>query len=244
MPVGGSDFGTLPPAGTRLDLANVWADGQWQFRPGSSVAFSSGASLPALTTAPTAPTGGAILYSSSGGVLSFVSSTGQTAVVGGVTQSQTSTVTVANSNTATSLQSYTVPANDPAAGAIYNIYGYGVYSDTGTPTLTFTLYWGGVGGTSLATFTSAALGSGVTNVPFVYEATLTFRSTTSAVANLNMNLGTTAAGASASYVATPSAPTTGLTTTAASALTVGVTWSAASASNTISLLGGFVERVA
>lgn len=243
MPVGGADFGTIPPAGTRLDLSNVWFDGAIQFRSGGSATFNNGASVPTLTAAPTTPASGSVLYASNGGVLTSVSSTGQVTSVGGVVQAQTSTVTVANTAAATALQSYTVPANDPVAGAVYNMMGYGLYSDTGTPTLTFTLYWGGVAGTALGTFTTAALGSGVSNVPFSYDAMVTFRSTTSAWANITLTLGTAATGTGSSYVISPTAATA-VTVTSANALTLGVTWSAASSSNTISLVGGVVERLA
>lgn len=37
MPVGGSDFGTLPPAGTSLDLTNKWIDGTYTFRSGGKM---------------------------------------------------------------------------------------------------------------------------------------------------------------------------------------------------------------
>lgn len=53
MPVGGSDFGTLPPAGTELVLANVWYDGAVQVRSGGSLTINSGGTLTAtagLTT--------------------------------------------------------------------------------------------------------------------------------------------------------------------------------------------------
>lgn len=231
------------PYGTALVTSGVWFDGPVQFRSGGSVAFNGGSTLPTLSSTPSTPVGSSVLYSTNGGVLAAISPTGQVTTIGGVTQAQSTTVTVANTAAVTALQSYTVPAGDPVAGAIYNLYGYGIYSDTGTPTLAFTAYWGGVAGTSLTTFTSAALGSGVTNVPFVYEVAINFRTATSAVANINMNLGTTAAGASSNYVITSTAPVT-VTSNVASAMTVGVTWSAASASNTISLLGGWVERIA
>lgn len=45
MPVGGSDFGTLPPAGTELVLANVWNDGAVQFRSGSSLTTNAGSTV-------------------------------------------------------------------------------------------------------------------------------------------------------------------------------------------------------
>lgn len=45
MPVGGSDFGTLPPAGTELVLANVWYDGAVQVRSGASLTSNSGSTV-------------------------------------------------------------------------------------------------------------------------------------------------------------------------------------------------------
>lgn len=244
MPVSGADFGSVPPAGTALDLRNIWFDGAVQFRSGGSVQMNAGLNYPTQTTTPTTPTNGSVLYSANGGVLTSVSPTGQVTTIGGVTQAQTTTSTVANTASATALQSYTVPASDPVTGAVYVMYGYGLYSDTGTPTLTFTLFWGGVAGTTLASIPAITLGSGVTNVPFSYECMVTYRTATTAWSNITLNLGTSSATDLAStYVATPTAVTT-VTSNVASALTLGVTWSAASASNTISLLGGVVERIA
>lgn len=45
MPVGGSDFGTLPPAGTELVLSNVWWDGALQVRSGASLTSNSGSTV-------------------------------------------------------------------------------------------------------------------------------------------------------------------------------------------------------
>lgn len=45
MPVGGSDFGTLPPYGTSLSLANEWKDGATQYRSGSSLTTNTGATV-------------------------------------------------------------------------------------------------------------------------------------------------------------------------------------------------------
>lgn len=45
MPVGGSDFGTLPPAGTSLDLSNKWVDGAYQFRSGSTLQSNAGSTV-------------------------------------------------------------------------------------------------------------------------------------------------------------------------------------------------------
>jgi hypothetical protein len=252
MPVGGSDFGTLPPYGTSLSLANEWIDGAVQYRSGSSLTINAGATFtnntPSTLTnqasTPATPTGAAVLYSTSGGVLAAVSPTGQVTTIGGVVQAQTSTVTVANTAAATALTSYMVPANDPAAGAVYSITGYGVYSWTGTPTIQFILYWGGTAGTALATIPTVTLSTAQTGAPFSYSAMVTCRSATSFWSNLTLNLDTTTLSDNvATYTATPTTATT-VTSTASEALTVGVTWGTGASANTISLVGGVVERIA
>jgi hypothetical protein len=128
---------------------------------------------------------------------------------------------------------------------VYRVEGYGVYGTTGTPTLQFTLYWGGTGGTVLATMATAiTLPATVTNAPFDYEATVTFRSTTSAVGKIKVSIDqSTTTDLANVYISVPSTATT-VVTTGANALVLAVTWSAASTLNTISLLGGSVSRVA
>lgn len=156
----------------------------------------------------------------------------------------TATTTIASSAALTALQSATVPATDPVTGAVYEITGYGTYSVTGTPTLTFGVYWGGVAGTLLAQIPAITAASGIAAAPFSYRATVVFRSATSCTAVITLDLDTSAStDAAAAYVGTPAAPTTGLAT-GAQALAVGFKWSASSASNTVSLLGGTIRRVA
>jgi hypothetical protein len=195
------------------------------------------------TTVPTTnPTAGALVYATSGLVTSRIPS-GLVQTVGGLVQSQTSTVTVTATSAITALQSFTVPANDIAAGAIYELTGFGVYSDSATPTITFTLLWGGTGGTVLAV-TPAITTVAVTNAPFFYECLINFRSTTSAWGVINLSLDTsTATDIASTYIASPTAATT-ITTTGSNALVLAVTWSSNSASNTISLNGGMVQRTA
>lgn len=197
----------------------------------------------ATTVPTTVPTGGLDLYSTAG-VFKTQNPQGLFQTVGGLVQSQTSTVTVANTTSATALTSFTVPANDAVAGAVYTVTGYGVYSTTLAPTIQFILYWGGTGGTALATLPAVTLPTTITNSVFSYSAELVFRSTTSVTAVLALNIDTSITTDQVSaYQAAPSTATT-VTTTGSNALTVGVTWSAASASNTISLLGGSVQRLA
>lgn len=242
--MGANDAGTLAPAGTRLEMADVWFDGNIRFRPGGAAVFENGLTTPPSANAPATPATGSVQYTNSNGQVVNVSSTGLATTVGGTIASVTSTTTVANTAALTALQSTTIPANDPATGATYTVRGFGVYSDTGTPTLTFALYWGGVGGTAIASIPAITLGSSITNVPFSYTAVVNFRSATSCWASLTLNLGTSATTDAVSSFTNTTTTATTVTTNVASALAVGVTWSAASASNTISLTGGLVERVA
>lgn len=154
------------------------------------------------------------------------------------------TAVVANSAALTALQTATVPANDVAAGTTYRITGWGVYSVTGTPTLTFALYYGGIAGTVFAAIPAVTAASGIVNAPFYYDAEVTFHSATSCSSVLRLTLATSAStDAAAVYVATPAATLTGLSTATAKDLTIGFTWSAASASNTISLTSGSIRRL-
>lgn len=196
------------------------------------------------TTVPTTnPTAGLVGYATAG-QLATRNPQGLVQTVGGLVQAQTSTTTVNTTAAITALHTFTVPANDAVGGAIYEITGYGVYGTTGTPTLTVTLLWGGTGGTVLAVTPAITLPATITNAPFSYTATVTFRSTTQAWSVLNLTLDTsTTTDLSSTYIASPTAVTT-VTTTGANALVVAVTWSASSASNTISLNGGMIQRTA
>lgn len=195
------------------------------------------------TEATTNPTGGVLVYANSAGHLKWRDVNGVNPVVGGSLATVTSTTTIANSAALTALQAFTVPANDPITGSCYRMTGFGVFSVTGTPTLTFALYWGGTGGTSIAAVPAVTAAAGITSAPFRYEALVCFRSTTSCTAVLMLDIDTSAAtDATSRFVATPTAAST-VTTNVNSDLTIGFTWSAASASNTISLLGGSTELV-
>lgn len=168
-------------------------------------------------------------------------SSGLVQTVGGTVQAQTSTTTVANTTTATALTGFSVPAGDPAAGAVYRLRGYGVYSTTGTPTLAFALNWGG---TAIATVPAITLPSSISAAPFTYEGEIVFRSGTSATGMLRVMIDTSKTTDAASTYLGVSAAAVTVTTSSAETLAVAATWGTASASNTISLLGGSVERIA
>lgn len=69
---------------------------------------------------------------------------------------------VASSTTETILfPNVTVPANYLQDGRVLRLKGYGAYGTTATPTLIFTVRWGGVSGTVLAKSTTATMSSGI-----------------------------------------------------------------------------------
>lgn len=193
--------------------------------------------------APAASATGAVVYSV-GGVLTYVNPQGLVQTIVGSQPGITAPVTVVNNASEAVLQSLPMPANDAIAGAVYKMFGWGTYSDTGTPTLAFTSRLGGVAGTVLATVPAITLGAGLTGAPFKYEVFLAFLSPTSVQCMIELDLGTNPATAAASpYVGTPTTATT-VSLSTAKTWVLDVTWSAASASNTITLGAGYTERVA
>lgn len=152
------------------------------------------------------------------------------------------TTTVANTVTRTAIQNHSVPANEPFNGTCYEMEGYGVFSVTGTPTLTYGLYWGGAGGTLLVA--SVAIGaaiSGGSNTTYELEGIVNFRTPTSVMARLRVTFMTTATNSSNTYEYVTTAPVT-VSSSAANNLSFTLTWGTASASNTLSNLGGYGRR--
>jgi hypothetical protein len=193
----------------------------------------------AATAPSTNPTGGALAYASAGQLLAR-NPQGLVQTISSVIGAQTSTTTVTGVTAETVLQTVTIPANDPATGAVYHLTGYGTFT-AASGTLIWTVRWGGTGGTSIAalpTNTAPVLTNGL----FWYDVLLTFRSTTSVTAAINLELGSsTATDAATSYVGTPTAATT-VATTGSTALTVDITPSVSG--DSISLLGGCARRLA
>lgn len=155
---------------------------------------------------------------------------------------------VANSTSETVIfPNVTVPANYLQDGRILRITAYGRHSTTGTPTLTFRLRWGGVGGTVLAASGAITAGSAVTAAMWKVELIVQVRangSSGSVYATGEVTVGEDAASTVGSAtnapahdfmgsagVATPAAVTVDLT--ADTALSLTAQWSAASSSNTL-----------
>ena len=182
-----------------------------------------------------------VLARGAGGGLQLTQPSTLVETIGGVVQAQTSTATVANTTTATALTGVTIPAGDPSAGSVYRLRGYGVYSTTGTPTLALTLAWGG---TAVAAVPAVTLPSSVSGASFSYEAELVFRSSTTVVGMLRVLVDTSkTTDAASTYLGASGSPVT-VTTSSAKSLAVTAAWGTASSSNSISLVGGSVERIA
>jgi hypothetical protein len=195
-------------------------------------------------TAPATPVGGAAVYAS-GGVLTYVNPQGLVNTIVGSQGGLTTTTIVANTATETLLQGLSLPANDAVPSAVYRLRGWGVYSWVSTPTIQFTARLGGVAGTLLAQIPAFTLGTAQTNAPFEFEVVANFLSATTVQTLLSVSLTSATASDAASppFVATPTSATT-ISLSTAKVLQLDVTWGTAASGNTISLLGGFTERVA
>lgn len=134
---------------------------------------------------------------------------------------------------------FNIPANDPAAGSVYEITGYGVFTTNATATtMSMALTWAGTSITTIGT--APTITASLTNAPFMFKAIVNIRSTTTAVGYLEFKLATSATtGAFNSYLISASSAVT-ITTTSTSALAVQVNFNNA---QSMTLTGGDVRRV-
>lgn len=155
--------------------------------------------------------------------------------------------TLANSTTQTAIATYTIPASDAVAGAVYRIRAWGTLGVTGTPTMTFVCKLGGTGGATMVTFPAVTVRSGATDGFWELEfylacATTGGSGTWAPMARYTHNFLTSVT----TY--TPIGPITSAPvtrdTTVANDMVLCATWSAASSSNTITCRGFAGERVA
>jgi hypothetical protein len=201
----------------------------------SAPSFGSGTGgILGVTNASAAPSatsisGGIAVFAQSG-LLKYMNANGLISILTG--SQAAGSVTLANSASETAVATITVPANDPVAGAMYYISGFGVVSTTGTPTLLWRTRWGGVAGTSLLATAAITQGSGVTTLPFYFQVQVMFTSTTACIANMNIGY-FTAAGTVPTINYQQGTTTTTVTTNANEALVFSALWGTASSSNTL-----------
>jgi hypothetical protein len=156
----------------------------------------------------------------------------------------------ANSTTETIIfPNVTLPANFMQDGRVLRLRCFGKLSTTGTPTITFAIRWGGVGGDLLATTEAITCASGAANTNWSIEAIIQTRTNGATgtiivfgdvVVNLTASTQTSQTFSVSGFDA-PAAVTVDLTT--AKDLSVTADWSAASASNTITGMAYVLEAV-
>lgn len=130
-----------------------------------------------------------------------------------------------------------IPANSLQIGSRLEVIAAGKFSTTGTPTLLFGVYWGGVAGTVLCDIGATTTASAASNLPWRLQAWIDVRSIGSAgsmIAFGHVQLGTSLTAVTTIPMDNAAiAAVSSLDTTSAKALTVGAQWGTSSASNTV-----------
>lgn len=178
----------------------------------------------------------------------------------------TSTATaVANTTTETILvPNVTIPANFMQDGRVIQLNAFGSYGTTATPTIIFTLRWGGVGGTVMAksstVTTTSGVGSGATMTALwcaqafiqvrtngsagtaMTNGTITLYNSTAATSGTVTNYGLAMPLVSGSTGGTTPA-TAACDFTADTALSLTATWGTANAANSIQTTNYYLEAM-
>lgn len=145
-----------------------------------------------------------------------------------------------------SLGFITVPAHDVETGAVYHGHAQGNFS-TGTSvpsSAAFTVYWGGVSGTSLSTLTiPGTLGASISSAGWFADFEVTWLSVTEAACRLTIGWHT-GAGVSNSVLWFFTNDITGLDTTVDQSLSLGFSWGSAPAGTVLSTLACRIGRLA
>lgn len=208
---------------------------------------SGGVGVLELATAGTVPAnvtpGGVALYSKNG-VLYYKNAQGLQNIMVGGQGGITAPFTSAAVTTEQVMQSVLIPALDPIAGAVYHSVIWGVFTTAATQgTITFTSRWGGLAGTAIATSPAIAWTASLTAAPFKLEVWLNFLTPTTVQAVQEIDLTTsTATDAASPFVVVPNGAVT-VSIAAPMAWVTDVTLSAG-ATNSITMLAGFTERLA
>lgn len=150
--------------------------------------------------------------------------------------------TSANNIVATTIATFTVPANDAATGSWYQFNAFGTASSTGTPTITFRAKYGATG---IATFTAITTASGLAGGGWqvagnIYIITNGATGTISTFVRLDTQINSSTTDATQTLLSDGTFGS--IDTTSAQSLTITAQWSAASASNTVSATFGAITR--
>lgn len=150
----------------------------------------------------------------------------------------------ANSVAETAVMTLQLDANEIVGGEVFSLEGWGVYSNTGTPTLICGIKLGGTAGTLLVATPAVTTVTGASNTPFAFDGKVNFHSATKATAKIKLDLATVTTDLDATVDLATSNGEITVDTTTAKTLGVDFTWGTASASNTLQVQGGYAKRVA
>jgi hypothetical protein len=154
----------------------------------------------------------------------------------------TNQAAVSNSVAVSTVAQLTVPANEPSAGAVYEIWAYGIYSMASTATsLAFGINWGAqsLGSQAVGTGASAA------NARWRIHVMIVFNSATQCFTNAKVDVATTNTGAT-SVPGFMFGSTSNITVTVSSAQVLALTLGlgAANASDAFTIFGGKIWKSA
>lgn len=140
----------------------------------------------------------------------------------------------------------TLAANSLYVGQRLHVKGYGIFSNTGTPTLLLGVYYGGVAGTALAVTGATTTTTGATSWPFSVDLDIQVRTVGASGTvwcNGFVNLGTSLTATTPIWLpSTQSQPVT-INTTTANAITIGAQWGTSNASNTLTVEDFYAETL-
>jgi hypothetical protein len=157
----------------------------------------------------------------------------------------TADIAISDSATNTALVTTPVLVN-PAAGTVWQMEAWGIYSTPGSgpATMSWIVYSGGSGGTALATIPAITPGTTLTSCLWRATAAVDFYSATAAQCELTVLLGTSAStDAASAYLASPTG-TTGVTITTDEALSLNFVFGSAVSGSTLTALGGYCKQLA
>lgn len=142
--------------------------------------------------------------------------------------------------------SFTLPGFSLQVGSVLRLTARGIFSTSGTPTLTLTFYYGGTGGVALITTGAVTTASGAANAVWEFKADM--RVQTIGSSGTCLTLGTVAGiTAATGFSVVPTTSSTGnqatIDTTSNKAIDIAAAWGTGSASNSITCHQFLVESV-
>lgn len=168
----------------------------------------------------------AILSLSSGGYITATDGAGFTQNLSGCRFNSVTNATV-SSTSQLALGFRTIPANDVENGCAYSIHASGFFTTGTTPSsATFSVFWGGLGGSNIGNLAIPTITAGLTNAGWALDAIVDWISTTNAEVKIYLKWHT-GSGVSGSAEWFTVSNTTALVTSTSNNLTLAFQWGSA-----------------